>query len=140
MKNCAYFSFPLRLSFLGICKHKTASPRTERRRKVGIRKEVVTRSAGRNFCAGNNTGRFPHLSLLLHHGLGELRQYLWMKMGDEIGGKTVALLMFFLDRDFALGKSFLMTKSTKSSDSRHCSFRGSVLLCLTQKPPLQSME
>lgn len=78
---------------------------------MGIREEVVTKSVGLNFHAGNNR-RFPHLSLLLHQGLGELGQYLWMKTRDEGGGKTTALLIFFSEHGFAVGKCFLMTKST----------------------------
>lgn len=75
---------------------------------MGIREEVVTKSAGLDFHAGNNR-RFPHLFLLLHHGLGELGQYLWMKMRDEGGGKSTALLMFFSELGFARGKCFLMS-------------------------------
>lgn len=76
----------------------------------------MTKSAGLNFHALNNR-RFPYLSLLLHHGLGELGQPLWMKMREESGGKTTALLTFFSEHGFALGKCFLMINSTKSSDS-----------------------
>lgn len=36
---------------------------------MGIREEVVAKSAGLSFHAGNDR-RFPHLSLILHHGLG----------------------------------------------------------------------
>lgn len=83
---------------------------------MGIREEVVTKSAGLSFRAGSDK-RFPHLSLILLHGLGQLGQCLWMEMGHEVGEKITALLMFFSERGFALGIWFLMTKSIKFSDS-----------------------
>lgn len=90
---------------------------------MGIWEEVASKSTGLNFHAVNNR-RLPHLSLLLYHGLGVLQQYLWMKMRDEGGGKTIDLLTFFSEHSFPLGKCFLVTKSIKSSDSR-CFLSGS---------------
>lgn len=57
------------------------------------------KGTGWNFHAGSN--RFPRFSLLLY--LDEVEQYLWMKMGDEGGGK--ALLRLFPEHCFAFGRN-----------------------------------
>lgn len=99
---CLLLLLPLRL--LGICKHKIASSRTGRRRNVGIREEVVTKRRGLEFsCCQQQLPPFFRAPLSWPGGSG---QYLWVKMRDEGGGKTTALLMLFSEHCFAFGKKF----------------------------------